>query len=164
MYIKPPTMMMIDLVGCLVSTFFMLIFERYETALWLGTTGVGLFMSSVFPTSIALAEHYIEITAPVTSIMIVSAALGELFLPLLVGQVFERLGPVSFLAIAFCACLLALLIFILLRTVEEQDWFGFIWFVWCGQPPSSATDNPASPNVETGKTPVINTVEMNVQG
>ena len=40
----------------------MLIFEKYEVALWLGTAGVGLFMSSVFPTSIALAEHYIEMT------------------------------------------------------------------------------------------------------
>lgn len=45
----------------------------------------------------------------------------------------------------------------------NSDWFGFIWFVWCGQPPSSATDSPASANVES-KTPVINTVEMNVQG
>ncbi|KXJ13960.1 Major facilitator superfamily domain-containing protein 4 [Exaiptasia diaphana] len=164
LYIKPPTMMFIDLVGCLASTLFMLILERYEVALWLGTAGVGLFMSSVFPTSIALAEYYIEMTAPVTSVMIVSAALGELFLPLLVGQVFERLGPISFLVIAFCACLLALLIFILLRTVEEQDWFGFLWFVWCGQPPNSPYDSPPSTNVETGKAPVFETVEMNVQG
>lgn len=40
----------------------MLIFEESEPALWLGTAGAGLFMSSVFPTSIALAEYYIDLT------------------------------------------------------------------------------------------------------
>ena len=40
----------------------MLIFEESEPALWLGTSGAGLFMSSVFPTSIALAEYYIDLT------------------------------------------------------------------------------------------------------
>lgn len=49
-------------VGCLLSTLFMLIFEESEPALWLGTAGAGLFMSSVFPTSIALAEYYIDLT------------------------------------------------------------------------------------------------------
>lgn len=36
-------------------------------------------------------------------------------------KVFERLGPVSFLAIAFCACFMALMIFILLRSAEKSD-------------------------------------------
>ena len=49
-------------IGCLSSTLFMLIFEKSEAALWLGTSGAGLFMSSVFPTSIALAEYYIDLT------------------------------------------------------------------------------------------------------
>ncbi|CAH3178472.1 unnamed protein product [Porites lobata] len=159
MYVKPPTMLMINLV---------------TSSNVLGTSGAGLFMSSVFPTSIALAEYYIDLTAPVTSVMIVSAALGELILPLVVGQVFERLGPVSFLAIAFCACFMALMIFILLRSAErsETDWLGFFWFVWCGNPPSSANQptfdqnqNPdPSPTVETGKSPPIETVELNIQG
>ncbi|XP_032217767.1 major facilitator superfamily domain-containing protein 4A [Nematostella vectensis] len=166
LYLKPPTMMMIDLIGCLCCAFYMLVMEHSETALWLGTAGVGLFMSSVFPTCIALAEYYIDMTAPVTSVMIMSAALGELLLPLLVGQVFERLGPASFLVIAFCATFVALLIFILLRAIEGRDILGFFWFVWCGQAPSSAcnTEHKApQPNVGTGKAPVFDTVEMNVQ-
>lgn len=46
------------------------------------------------------------------------------------------------------------------------DWFGFLWFVWCGQGPSSTSyDNqPTTTNVESGKPPVFETVEMNVQG
>ena len=40
---------------------------------------------------------------------------------LLYLKVFERLGPVSFLAIAFCACFMALMIFILLRSAEKSD-------------------------------------------
>ena len=45
-----------------MSTLFMLVFEESEGALWLGTAGAGLFMSNVFPTCIALAEYYIDMT------------------------------------------------------------------------------------------------------
>ena len=41
-------------------------------------------------------------------------------------KVFERLGPVSFLAIAFCACFMALMIFILLRSAEKSDTGGLM--------------------------------------
>lgn len=41
-------------------------------------------------------------------------------------KVFERLGPVSFLAIAFCACFMALMIFILLRSAEKSDTGGLV--------------------------------------
>ena len=40
----------------------MLCLEQSEPALWVGVAGVGLFMSSIFPTTIALAEYYIDLT------------------------------------------------------------------------------------------------------
>ena len=49
-------------IGCLVSSLFMLAFRASESALWMGTSTFGLFMSNVFPTSVALAEQYFNVT------------------------------------------------------------------------------------------------------
>lgn len=49
-------------IGCLVSSLLMLAFRASETALWMGTSTFGLFMSNVFPTSVALAEQYFNVT------------------------------------------------------------------------------------------------------
>ena len=49
-------------IGCLVSSLYMLAFRASESALWMGTSTFGLFMSNVFPTSVALAEQYFNVT------------------------------------------------------------------------------------------------------
>lgn len=49
-------------IGCLVSSLLMLVFRASESALWMGTSTFGLFMSNVFPTSVALAEQYFNVT------------------------------------------------------------------------------------------------------
>ena len=49
-------------IGCLVSSLLMLAFRASENALWMGTSTFGLFMSNVFPTSVALAEQYFNVT------------------------------------------------------------------------------------------------------
>lgn len=46
----------------MVSSLFMLAFRASESALWMGTSTFGLFMSNVFPTSVALAEQYFNVT------------------------------------------------------------------------------------------------------
>lgn len=54
-------------IGCLVSSLLMLIFRASESALWMGTSTFGLFMSNVFPTSVALAEQYFNVTGTLYS-------------------------------------------------------------------------------------------------
>lgn len=46
----------------MVSSLLMLVFRASESALWMGTSTFGLFMSNVFPTSVALAEQYFNVT------------------------------------------------------------------------------------------------------
>lgn len=64
-------------------------------------------------------------------------------------------------------------IFIIMKSFSFVliDWLGFFWFVWCGQPPSSANQptyqtqaHDPTPTVETGDNPPIETVELNIQG
>lgn len=52
------------------------------------------------------------IKASLTSFVILSAAVGEILLPLLVGSLFEKEGPISFIVIELVTTLLALIIFL----------------------------------------------------
>ena len=48
--------------GCLFGVSFLLAFYRYQSMLYTGTAIIGLFLSSVYPTSLALVENYISVT------------------------------------------------------------------------------------------------------
>jgi fucose permease len=89
-----------DLVGCLVSVGIILLWPNSLTALWLGTLGLGLSMASLFPVSLSLAERGTTITGQVTGWFLVGASVGGMSLPALIGQLFESVGPrVTMLAI-----------------------------------------------------------------
>ncbi|CAH3113173.1 unnamed protein product [Pocillopora meandrina] len=107
LFFSPAVMLLVDLIGCLVSSLLMLVFRASESALWMGTSTFGLFMSNVFPTSVALAEQYFNVTGTVTCMFVVSAAIGEMIIPLIVGKVFDYVGPISFLAEGCILCFAA---------------------------------------------------------
>jgi len=48
--------------GCLLSVTLMLLARHSHVVLYLGTAMFGMFLSSVAPTSISLAESYIDVT------------------------------------------------------------------------------------------------------
>ena len=50
----------------------MLYLHDVSLALWIGSGAFGLFMSSVFPSTLSMAEHYIDVTGK-TAVTIVTA-------------------------------------------------------------------------------------------
>ncbi len=82
-----------DLVGCLVSTAVLMIFPDGAWAAWVGTFGAGLFMASIFPTCLSLAERHLAITGRITSFFFIGGSLGGMVIPYVIGQLFERTGP-----------------------------------------------------------------------
>jgi fucose permease len=50
-------------------------------------------MASIFPTVLVWAERRMSMTGTVTSMFLVGASLGAMFLPWLIGQLFEAMGP-----------------------------------------------------------------------
>ncbi|XP_028514987.1 major facilitator superfamily domain-containing protein 4A isoform X2 [Exaiptasia diaphana] len=108
MFISPAAMLFGDLAGTIAASFLMLIFKDSAVVLWIGTSTFGLFMSNVFPSSVALVEQYFEVTGSITCMFVVSAAIGEMVIPLIVGKVFDYIGPISFLAEGCILCVAAL--------------------------------------------------------
>ncbi|XP_032217766.1 major facilitator superfamily domain-containing protein 4A [Nematostella vectensis] len=120
MFVKPDKMLLANLTGCFVSMSIMFYCHPYPMSLWIGSSAFGLFMSSVFPSTLTLAEHCIDVTGSITSILIVSSASGEMLIPLLVGKEFTREGPLSFLVIGFIVCVFALINYLVLRSAAKS--------------------------------------------
>ena len=111
-----------DLAGCLVSVLVLVVWMGNPIATWIGTFGAGLFMASIFPTAISLAERHLKITGTVTSLFFVGASLGGMSLPLLIGQLFESIGPgVTILAIALAVLLAALVLGLVLWSTRKPQ-------------------------------------------
>lgn len=118
---RAATILFVDLVGCLASLGVILLWPDSVTALWVGAVGLGLFMASVFPTTLMLAGERMRVTGTITGWFLVGGGTGGMILPWSIGQAFVRIGagamPVLVL-IAVVANLLAILLF-LVRPAPE---------------------------------------------
>ena len=108
---RPRTILLGDLIGCLVSLGIILLWSNSLIATWIGTIGLGLSMASVFPTTISLAERRMTITGRVTGWFFVGASAGAMLLPWLIGQLFVSIGPRVTMSILWIDLVLALLVF-----------------------------------------------------
>lgn len=84
---------LIDLIGCAISTLIIMIWRESGTALWIGTFGLGLSMASIFPNIMMLAGERMHITGTITGWFLVGSGAGSMLLPWLLGQIFAYTGP-----------------------------------------------------------------------
>lgn len=92
--VKPKTMIVMDLIGCIASAVLVTFFPHSRYIVWGGTILMGLSIASLFPTTINYAEKNMDITGRVTSWFLVGGGIGGMFFPWFVGQRFESTGPV----------------------------------------------------------------------
>ena len=109
--LRPRTMLLIDLLGCILSAGLMLAWSNSRFAVWVGAFGVGLFMASIFPTALLLAGRRMNLTGFITSLFFLGSSTGAMLMPLLIGQLFERLGPPVTMLVILSAVVLDLVVF-----------------------------------------------------
>lgn len=107
--VSPTIMLFGNIIGCTFGVLMILALRYDQIMLIIGTCLMGFFMSSVFPTALSLTEKYINVTPTITSVLVFSAATGEMSLPVIVGHEFERKGPISFLVISLILCFLSVI-------------------------------------------------------
>ena len=120
--LRPGTILTVDLAGCLFSVGAILMFPTSPAALWIGTIGAGVFMASIFPTMISLAQEKLTVTGKITSWFFVGASTGGMILPWIVGQLFEPVGPHTVMIAIFTSLAAAFLVLgsILLNNKKHQ--------------------------------------------
>ena len=113
MRLRPRTILLVDLVGCLLSVIVCLAWPGSWTAIVAGSIGLGLFMASVFPTIINLAESRMTITGSITAWFLIGSSLGSMSVPWLIGQLFESVGPPTMMVILVVDLAAALAVFVI---------------------------------------------------
>jgi FHS family Na+ dependent glucose MFS transporter 1 len=109
-----------DLIGSLLGLGLILLYPESLAALWVGTFIIGLSMASIFPTMITFAEHHMTLTGTTTSLFFVGASAGGMFLPWLIGQLFEPIGPRVTIFIILVDMLVAIFLFFVLMRVSQS--------------------------------------------
>lgn len=110
----PRVTLLAGLLGCLLSVGVWWAAPLSVTAVWLCTLGLGLFMSTIFPTTFAWAERVMPISGAVTGWFMTGASLGAMSIPWLIGQLFEAVSPQAMIAVIGAALLAQSLIYGLL--------------------------------------------------
>jgi len=119
--LKPRTILIGELVGCLLSIALILAAPHCLGALWIGTIGFGLSMAAIFPTMLCLARERMTLTGRATGWFFVGASAGGMSLPWLIGQLFSRCGPrVTLWAILVDLALAAALLAVLLAHTHRR--------------------------------------------
>jgi FHS family Na+ dependent glucose MFS transporter 1 len=90
---RPRTILLSDLIGCLISLGLIISWSSSLVALWMGAIGLGFSAASIFPTMLSLAERRMTITGRITGWFFVGASAGGMTLPWLIGQLFDSIGP-----------------------------------------------------------------------
>jgi FHS family Na+ dependent glucose MFS transporter 1 len=110
--VHPRWILLGNLLGCLVSVGLILIWKGSYVGVWLGALGTGLFMASIFPVTMTLAERYLPINGRFTGYFLVGGSAGSMFFPWLIGQLFEPVGPQSSMVLILTALAAALAIWV----------------------------------------------------
>jgi FHS family Na+ dependent glucose MFS transporter 1 len=90
---RPRTILLADLTGCLMSVLVALIWSGSLPVIIVATVCTGLSMASIYPTALTFAERRMKITGEVTGFLIVGGSTGGMIVPLLIGRMFESIGP-----------------------------------------------------------------------
>ena len=88
-------MMFADLALCIVGLCVMLVGGRNVVAMWTGTILFGFGTASMFPSMLSMAEPNIPSTSSVTSTFLIGSSIGSIFLPVLIGALIDRHGPIA---------------------------------------------------------------------
>ncbi|CAH6778243.1 Naglt1 [Phodopus roborovskii] len=83
--LQPGTMIVLSNIGSLVSSFFLVLFDKSRLCLWIATSVYGASMATTFPSGIAWIEQYTSISGKSAAFILVGAALGSMATPALSG-------------------------------------------------------------------------------
>ncbi|XP_063722812.1 major facilitator superfamily domain-containing protein 4A-like [Symsagittifera roscoffensis] len=118
--ISSPVMLFINLCGSGMAMVLFFMFRESVPIIFVSTSLFGLFLSSIYPSGISMAEEYCSISSFMTSVLVMLAAAGEMCTPLLVGWLFDVIGPVALIFYELAASILGLILLLLAVVVAFQ--------------------------------------------
>lgn len=126
--LRPRTILLADLIGCLISIGIAILWSSSLTAITFATVAIGLSMASIYPTALTFAERRMRITGQVTGFLIVGGSSGGMIVPLIIGQMFDSTGPRVMMFTVLADLILAAIVYLFLvlgtapsyRTTQDE--------------------------------------------
>lgn len=112
-------LILFSLVGVVTAHGLLLIFHMSQMFLFIGTTVLGLCISSVFPSMLAFTEDVLEYKGCATTVLVTSASAGEMIMQLLVGSVIQDDGSYAFMLCCTIASFVGFCLFLLFLYVRH---------------------------------------------
>jgi FHS family Na+ dependent glucose MFS transporter 1 len=100
------------LLGAVLSAATLYFLRVHAFAVWVGSIGMGLSMSALFPSTYTLVQQRMKLSGKLTGMVWAMGSLGAMTLPWLIGQRIERVGPASLVQTMLIVWTLALGIFL----------------------------------------------------
>ncbi|XP_003466522.2 sodium-dependent glucose transporter 1B isoform X1 [Cavia porcellus] len=83
--LQPGTMIVVSNTGSLVSSLFLVLFDKNPLCLWIASSVYGASMAATFPSGISWIEQYTSISGKSAALFVIGAALGEMAIPAVIG-------------------------------------------------------------------------------
>ncbi|XP_038194938.1 sodium-dependent glucose transporter 1A-like [Arvicola amphibius] len=84
-FLQPGTMLVLSNIGSLVSSFFLVLFDKSPLCLWIATAVYGASMATTFPSGISWIEQYTTLTGKSAAFFVIGASLGDMAIPAVIG-------------------------------------------------------------------------------
>ena len=112
---KTSNILLVDLAGCILAVLLLLTFPNISLVAWVATAILGFSIAAILPSSLTYAGENMDVTGRVMRWFIIGIGVGNMFFPWLIGQFFEKKGPVVLPLINMAALMLAcgLLVYII---------------------------------------------------
>jgi len=106
--VTPVAMLLFNFALLVLVLGLFLIWPMTPAMMWVGSAGMGLATSILFPTLLSFAKTRLHMTGRVTGLFFMGSSLGMMVLPLLLGQVYAFWGGYAMMVVFFAAALIGL--------------------------------------------------------
>uniref|UniRef100_A0A8C2VDR0 Sodium-dependent glucose transporter 1A-like n=1 Tax=Chinchilla lanigera TaxID=34839 RepID=A0A8C2VDR0_CHILA len=83
--LQPGTMIVLSNIGSVVSSLFLVLFDKSPLCLWIGSSVYGASMATTFPSGISWLEQYTTISGKSAAFFVIGACLGDMAIPAVIG-------------------------------------------------------------------------------
>ena len=101
-----------NFIGAFISMAILIAGRELTEALLIGSIGLGLSFASMFPSMLSIADKYLGVSGKIMGWFFAASSLGAMTVPWLIGQLFESVGPQSFIWSILVVLVISLVSFI----------------------------------------------------
>ena len=125
--VSPSIMLAGNLVGSLTASLIVTLLHSNETAVWIGSALMGASFASLYPNIVIWLTRHGPASGKTSSILAAGATIGNTTLPVLVGVLIDKVGPVTLcyytLANIICCCSIFTSLFIIARRCKVKNYY-----------------------------------------